>query len=473
MPDKLRDRNRRGQTVLLLTGAIIPLAGLVGLVTDIGYMHYVQRSAQKAADAAVLAAIAKYNTSNAGSAFNCPASTGDPTWPCNNPTPYMCAGGLTGATNPVEDACLYAQLNGFDPAANTNQKVTINSSVNVSSTNPIPTAIGVNNGAWWITARVAQKVPNLFSAVLGNNSGWVDARASAAIQPGLACVYALDPVAQGTYYQNGNTTFNANCGIYVNSNNASAAMLGNGGSSVTATSIQVVGGVSWQGSISPTPQTNISPFPDPLRNLPTPSQCGYATTGCDSANCPNNSKPFVVSSDTTLSPGTYCGGIFVKSGTATFSQGRYIIVGGGIGTQDTNSIIVANNVFIYNTYDKHNTFAPINFSANSSEQMSAPNDDPPYSGILYFEDRQCCTASGMQTDSFQGGATSYFQGTIYAAPSLVQFAGNPSLGVTSTQTAKYTVVVARRFSVQGTSMMSNDFSNVTGGNPIKVVALVE
>jgi hypothetical protein len=79
----------------------------------------------------------------------------------------------------------------------------------------------------------------------------------------------------------------------------------------------------------------------------------------------------------------------------------------------------------------------------------------------------------MQTDSFQGGATSYFQGTIYAAPSLVQFAGNPAVGVTSTGTAKYTIVVARQFSVQGTSTMSNDFSNVTGGNPIKVVALVE
>src|SRR5262249_22213220 len=158
--------------------------------------------------------------------------------------------------------------------------------------------------------RVAQKVPNLFSAVLGNSSGWVAARATAAIQPGLACVYALDPTAQGAYYQNGNTTFKANCGIYVDSNNASAAMLGNGGAIVQATSIQIVGGVNWQGSITPTPQTNISPFPDPLKNLPTPSQCGSASTGCAAANCPNNAKPFVVSSDTTLSPGIYCGGIW-------------------------------------------------------------------------------------------------------------------------------------------------------------------
>jgi hypothetical protein len=179
----------------------------------------------------------------------------------------------------------------------------------------------------------------------------------------------------------------------------------------------------------------------------------------------------VITANASLAGGVYCGGIYVKQGTLTLSGGRYILVGGGIGTQDTNSFIVGSNVFIYNTYDKHNPFSPISFNANSSVQISAPDNDPPYSGILYFEDRGCC--STMQTDSFQGGASSSFQGTIYAPSSLVQFAGNPAVGVTSTPTAKYTVVVARQFSVQGTSNMSNDFSNVVGGNPIKVVALVE
>jgi Flp pilus assembly protein TadG len=470
MPNQLLATKRRGQVVLLVTIAMIPMVALVGLVTDIGYMRYVQRSAQKAADAAVLAAIADYNATNAGSGFTCGQGSIAPSWVCHNPTPYICPGGLTSASNPVEDACLYAQQNGFNPTAGSNQSVTITSDVNPTQQNPIPTAPGINNGAWWITARVAQKVPNLFSAILGNRSGVVAARATAAIQPGVACVYALDPTAQGAYYQNGGTTFNANCGINVNSNNASAAILGNGGSIIHASSINVVGGISWQGTITPTPTTGVTPIPDPLKYLQPPSPCS-STTGCDAANCANNSKPFVVSSDTTLSPGTYCGGIYVKKGTATLSPGRYILVGGGIGTQDTNSIIVGTNVFFYNTYDQHNAFSPINFSANSSAQLSAPNDDPPYSGILYFEDRGCC--STMQTDSFQGGSASSFQGTIYAPASLVQFAGNPDVGITSTTTAKYTVVIARQFSVQGTSNMSNDFSNVTGGNPIKVVALVE
>jgi hypothetical protein len=478
MLNRLLSTNRRGQILLMVTFAMIPMVAMVGLVTDIGYMRYVQRSAQKAADAAALAAITHYTSSNAGSVYTCGSGSTAPSWVCNtptpaNPNPYSCPGGLTSASNPVEDACLYAQQNGFNPTLGSRQSVFITSGASPSPSNPIPTASGVNNGAWWITVRAVQSVPNLFSAVLGNKTGLVAARASAAIQPGLACVYALDPSAQGAYSQNGNTTFNANCGIYVDSNNPSAAMQGVGAAIVNVTSINVVGGYSWPlGSINPTPNTGVAPFPDPLKNLQPPSPCD-STTGCENAHCANNSKPFVVDHDQDVPFGTYCGGILVKSGEARLS-GRYILVGGGIVTQDTTASVTGSNVFLYNTYDSHNSFQPILFKAGSKVQIAAPDNDPPYSGILYFEDRQYPNYSTtMLTDSFQGGSTSYFQGTIYASASLVQFAGNPSLSVTSTTTAKYTVVVARQFSVQGTSNMNNDFSNVAGGNPIKVVSLVE
>jgi hypothetical protein len=333
---------------------------------------------------------------------------------------------------------------------------------------PPPTTSGLTSGSWWITARVVQNVPQLFSAVLGNTMGTVAARATAAIQPGLGCVYALDPSAPGSYYQNGSTTFTANCGILVDSSDP-AAMYNSGNSVVNATSYSIVGGVDWHGTISPTPVTGVSPFPDPLRRLQPPSPPCSVTTGCAAASCPNNSHPFVVNSDMTLSPGTYCGGIYVRNGTATFSPGRYVLVGGGIGTQDSNSHIRGDSVFFYNTYDAHNDYAPINFNANSDVQLSAPKTDPAYAGILFMQDRGCC-GSTMPTESFQGGASSYFEGTIYFPYSLVQFRGNPAVGVTG---AHYTIVVARRFAVQGTSTMSNDFSGVSGGNPIKVTALVE
>jgi hypothetical protein len=123
-------------------------------------------------------------------------------------------------------------------------------------------------------------------------------------------------------------------------------------------------------------------------------------------------------------------------------------------------------VFFYNTYNSKNPYQPIQFNANSSVQIAAATSGP-YPAILFMQDRGCCTTS-MPTESFQGGATSFFEGVIYTPRSLVQFAGNPSLNI-----SHYTIVVADQFAVQGSGSMNNDFSNVQGGNPIKQVGLVE
>jgi Flp pilus assembly protein TadG len=452
-------KRESGQIALLFTVAIIPLMAILGLVTDIGYMNYVQKCAQSAADAAALAAVSRFNSTIGGSTFGCDQYD----WICNS-TPVQCPPSLTTASDPVQSACLYAKQNGFYPTdtTNTTQNVTVVSSVSSTPS----TAPGLNSVGWWITVRVTQRVPQLFSAVVGNTSGLVAARSTGVVSPGLGCVYAMDPSAPGTYYQNGSTVFNANCGILVNSSDPSAAMMNSGNATVNATSYSVVGGVNWHGTISPTPTTGITPFPDPLRRLQPPSPCS-SSTGCNAADCTAHPNQVVVNGATDLWPGAYCGGIWVKNGTATFHPGNYFIVGGGITTQDSNSHVRGTNTFFYNTYNSSNSYSPVNFNANSDVQLSAPNSGT-YAGILFFQDRGCCTS--MTTESFQGGATSYFQGTIYFINSLVQFAGNPSVGVDG---AKYTIVVARRFSVQGTSSMSNDFSGVDGGNPIKQVGLVE
>jgi hypothetical protein len=437
----------------MVTFTVTPMLGFIGLVTDLGYMHYLQKSAQAAADSAALAAVYSFNHTLAGSSFNC--SIG---WVCNQPA-NPCSATLTVATNPVEAACLYAKQNGFT-TSNPKQNVTIES----QASGNVPTAPGLANTAWWITVRVTQTVPQLFSAILGNNTGLIAARASAVVQPGLGCVYALDPVASGSFYQNGTTTFASGCGIYVDSNDP-AAMLGNGGATLQASMINVVGGVDWQGTITPQPNTGVAPFADPLSYLQPPLPCS-PTTGCNAADCSVHPNTVVVNSDTTLFPGVYCGGIRVKNGTATFSAGQYIIVGGGISTQDTNSHVAGTGLFFYNTYNSTKAYAPISFAANSEVRIAAATSGD-YTGVLYFEDRGCCPTT-IPTESFQGGATSFFEGIIYSPRSLVQFAGNPTLDI-----AHYTIVIARRFSVQGTGTMNNDFSRLTGGNPIKQIGLVE
>jgi hypothetical protein len=245
-------------------------------------------------------------------------------------------------------------------------------------------------------------------------------------------------------------------------------MLGDGGAVLKASAINDVGGVNWQGTILPSPNTGVQPFPDPLANLQPPSPPCGSTTGCDSADCSTHPKTTVVKSDSTLSPGTYCGGIAIKSGTATLSPGQYILVGGGITTQDSNSHIRGSGLFFYNTYNSANAYSEVDFNANSDVEIAAATSGT-YAGILFMQDRGCCTTPpSMPTESFQGGATSFFEGVLYFPKSLVAFAGNPSLDL-----AHYTIVVARRFTVKGSSTMNNDYSHLTGGNPITQVGMVE
>src|SRR6266545_1940278 len=138
-------KKMRGQAILLLTIALIPMIGLLGMVVDLGYMRFVQRSAQTAADAAARSAVARFNSTIGGAVFTC----SDFDWICHA-EPYTCPAGLTTAANPIDTACLYAKQNGFY-TNNPNQNVTLVSGV---TGQPPPTAPGINSAAWWITVRV-------------------------------------------------------------------------------------------------------------------------------------------------------------------------------------------------------------------------------------------------------------------------------------------------------------------------------
>jgi Flp pilus assembly protein TadG len=449
-------KNRRGQATLLVTFSLVPMVGLLGLATDLGYMHYVKQSAQAAADSAVLAAVSRFHSDVSGSSYTCNQAGVI----CGSS--YSCPPTLTTAANAIQTACLYAKQNGF--TASGNQNVLVDS--NTGSTPPA-TVSGVTSAAFWISVRVSQRVPQLFSIVTGNTTGLVSARATAAVVPAKDCIYAMDPSSAGAYYQNGNTTVTSACGIYVNSNNAQA-MYNSGGSSIlSASEYDIVGNYSWNGTLSPSPNTGAPTMPDPLKNLAAPSPCS-ATGGCDSAGCAKNSKVLVINTDTTLSPGTYCGGIFVKNATVTFSPGTYTLVGGGIGTQDTNSIIRGSGVTLYNTYDTNHPYSGFDFNANSDVQLSAPTSGT-YTAILAMQDRNVVQDPyNPPAESFQGGANAKFEGVLYFPKSILEFAGNPTMS-----SAHYTIMVAWRISVQGDSKMNNDYSVLSGGSPIQSVGLIE
>src|SRR5207245_1280712 len=164
---------RSGQVLIMTTMALIPMFGLLGLAVDLGWMEFTKKSAQTAADAAATAALLEFQATTFSTTFTCGVNGVICQAPTScNPTP----------ANYLHTGCDYAQLNGFSSSGN--QYVSLQSGVGAPPNPP-----SVLSSSYWVTARVNQTVPQLFSAVLGNASGSVAARATAALNPARDCIY--------------------------------------------------------------------------------------------------------------------------------------------------------------------------------------------------------------------------------------------------------------------------------------------
>src|SRR5215469_13218903 len=93
-----RFKRQNGQILLTFTLVMVPLFGVIGLVSDIGYMHFTKMSAQTAAEAAARAAIT-YVRAGGASAFTCGANV-----VCAS-TETACPSSITTPANAVQDGC--------------------------------------------------------------------------------------------------------------------------------------------------------------------------------------------------------------------------------------------------------------------------------------------------------------------------------------------------------------------------------
>jgi hypothetical protein len=163
--------NRRGQILVMVTLALFAMCGMLGLAVDLGWSYFVKKSAQAAADAAALAAVSQaFDNVGLGPYSQDTDKTNMVWWS----TPQPCPDTNTGTTN-IDKGCLYAEVNGFK--VSDSQNVLMQSGFGP----PIPTAPGVNEPQYWVTARVSETIPQLFSSISGNTAGIASARATAAI----------------------------------------------------------------------------------------------------------------------------------------------------------------------------------------------------------------------------------------------------------------------------------------------------
>src|SRR5207244_12344798 len=99
------------------------------------------------------------------------------------------------------------------------------------------------------------------------------------------------------------------------------AVVVSGGSTLSASAINVTGGVGSTSGFTPAPVTGATPEPDPFASVQPPTYSG----------CDHSGLVKVHNATTTLNPGTYCAGITIDaSSNATFNPGLYIVRGGDI-----------------------------------------------------------------------------------------------------------------------------------------------
>jgi hypothetical protein len=227
-------------------------------------------------------------------------------------------------------------------------------------------------------------------------------------------VIVLNGTTSGALTLKGTVNINIGGAVVVDSNSATA-LSASGNSSVTAGSIQVVGGASASGGavLSPAPVTGAASVPDPLAGLAAPS--GGTSQG--SVNLTKGSL--------TINPGIYSQ--IKVSGTSTsltMSPGIYIIAGGGFSVANSASV-TGNGVVIYNAGSNFpnsgGSFGGISLGSSGTINLSAPTSGT-YAGILIFQSRDNTRAL-----SLNAGAAIGIAGTIYAPAAQLTLGGSSQL----------------------------------------------
>jgi hypothetical protein len=423
---------RKGQAAIMMTLSLIPMLGLMGLVVDVGWAYWRKEAARTAAQSAAYSAMKFINPSSLGACntngFACQTAT-----PCSASPSYP-------PSTAMDAGCLYAKQNGF--VNNGNQSVTmeahgpdgVHSAAMSGTTLPL----------YWISFTATEHAPQLFSAVLGQRWNTISARATAALfsSPSGACIYALSTTGTGLTI-GGNNTINSACGIYVDSSDASNAMVGGGSSVVTASSIKVVGGFNPNGgaSVTPYPTTFADYTPDPLGWIYPPA----VPNRCDSTGLTQDSGSISMPSD-----GYYvvCGGGFSMTAnkTVTMAPGIYIFKGGAVNLR--NGHLSGSGVMWYFT----NSVSSVYTNGNIDINLSAPTTGP-YEGILFFGNR----AESIASVTINGGSSQILNGALYFPTSDISYSGGSSTAST------HTALIAKTITFLGDSYFTADPSgNYTG-----------
>jgi hypothetical protein len=257
--------------------ALFVLFGAAAMAVDVGYLRYMQRVQQNAADSAAI------------------AGANEIAYPASNDV--------------VAAARADAASNGFTHDG-TNVIVTVNS----------PPATGSYAGNTSAVEVIVQaRHAMFFEKILGTSSSWVSSRAVALFGSGNGadpCIYAL----QSDIDMNSATINAPSCGIISN------GIMNLNSDTITAASIGAVGSISVNSSTFPeaSPKHALAAI-DPC---PTIASCAYLTANPPAQSPCTYSNLSVNSATVTLNPGVYCQSVNFNSANVTLNPGTYVFTNG-------------------------------------------------------------------------------------------------------------------------------------------------
>jgi Flp pilus assembly protein TadG len=395
-----------GAVFVYTAAALAVLLGMAGLAVDVGYWYWSQRDIQSAADSAAMSAALEI------------------------------ARGATPAEIEAR-ARDSASLNGYQHGGGS-ILVTINRP-------PASGAYAGDNN--YIEAIVQQDQGGFVSSVTHSGDMTIAARAVATLAGAPSCVIALNPAADDAIGVTGNGTVTLDCGAQSNSNSPTAIdQIGN--SSITAESIQTVGGYGGN-NYTPMPQTGMPPVEDPFAYLNPP------TVGpCDEPN-----KVTINAGNHSLDPGVYCGGLEIRNGNVDLDDGLYIL--DGVGLQITGgATVTGDNVTIFIPATATGSMVAgsgltIFIAGTATVTLTAPTTGP-YDGILFYQDPASDPALGWR---LIGGSDMSLGGVLYAPNQDVEFMGDNAGNGTP-----WTALIADEVDFVGDAYLSNGNFGAAGVN---------
>lgn len=250
-----------------------------------------------------------------------------------------------------------------------------------------------------------------------------------------ACMVGLERTASQAIRASGNLTVDMDCGIASNSNDSNSVWI-NGSVDLNVPSLTTSGEIHEQpdGVIEGVPtRENARRIDDPYDDLTPPF-----LSGCDYNNVS-------ITSQTVLSPGTYCGGISIGGNAdVIFNSGTYVLDAGDLsitGNADVHGV----GVTIILT-SSSSTYGSIKITGGSDIALSAPTSGD-FEGVAFYQDPDADTGN---TNMITGNSDMNIEGALYLPNGHLDFGGNGAWEGECTQ------MIANTIAMTGDAHIGND-----------------